>query len=391
MEYQAADIKELVEKALTNEQLKDLLFKNFPSEYHQTDSQVRGDKIRSLVDYAGRQEEFPKLLENVQKLNPPVYQEFAARFLDSDWKISVLRKKRDDLLRNISIDKSMEDINQEVKLLEAEIENYQKGNLVTFRKLWNDKFSEIDFQKAKAIVTNLKQNCLNQIDKRYAILLLDNMIAMEGDLMFKWLENYLRCSGRWTDPFVYKPSIVANKDEFIRKLALSYDASMDADISSIITKLRANFFAGDYFLIKIEIPELDKSASDFLLWFVQEFWQQFTQSLDGSYAVVTAISIDCQLDEQYLPDHVICKGTKFDGQKIKRLPFQDWKQDDIQLWLRDHSGLGTRGCGMSKFTEAATGLIKNYKGKPISTRNALSKKLEQLFAETETTQMEKRA
>lgn len=148
MEYQAADIKELVEKALTNEQLKDLLFKDFPSEYHQTDGQVRGDKIRSLVDYAGRQEEFTKLLENVQKLNPPVYQEFAARFLDSDWKISVLRKKRDDLLRNISIDKSMEDFEQEIRLLDAEIENYQKANLVNFRKLWNDKFSEIDFQKA---------------------------------------------------------------------------------------------------------------------------------------------------------------------------------------------------------------------------------------------------
>lgn len=391
MEYQASDIRELVEKALTNEQLKDLLFDHFRDVFNNTEDYSRAEKIRKLVDYAERQGGFSTLLENIQKLSPKAYQDFEDKFLISEQRIFDLRKKRDDLLRNISIDKSMEDINQEVKLLEAEIENYQKGNLVTFRKLWDDKFSEIDFQKAKAIVISLKQNCLNQIDKRYAILLLDNMIAMEGDLMFKWLENYLRCSGRWTDPFVYKPSIVANKDEFVRKLALRYDASMDADISSIITKLRANFCAGDYFLIKIEIPELDKSASDFLLWFVQEFWQQFTQSLDGSYAVVTAISIDCQLDEQYLPDHVICKGAKFDGQKIKRLVFQDWKQDDIKLWLRDHSGLGTRGCDMSKFTEAATGLIKNYKGKPFLTRNALSKKLEQLFAETEITQMEKRA
>jgi hypothetical protein len=390
MEYFVA-IRELVEQALIDDQLKNLLFDNFRPVYDNTEGQSRSAKIRDLVDYAQRQYEVHKLLDAVQKCNPKAYEKFQYKPLDNEVRIFDLKKKRKDLLKSISRDKSMEDIDKEIRAIDLEIENLQKGNLLNFRKLWDDKLSEIDFQKAKRIVENLKQNCLTQIDKRYAILLLDNMIAMEGVLMLRWLENYLRCIGCWTDPFVYKPSIVANKDEFIRKLALRYDVSIDADISRIIAKLRVNFCAGDYFLIKIEIPELDKSASDFLLWFVQEFWQQFTQCLDSSYAVVTAISIDCQLDEQYLPDNVICNGTKFDGQKIKRLPFQDWKRDDIQLWLRDHSGLGTRGCDMSKFTEAATGLIKNYKGKPISTRNALSKKLEQLFAETETTQMDERA
>ena len=253
MEYQASDIRELVEKALTNEQLKNLLFDQFRDVFNNTEDYSRAEKIRKLVDHDQRQSEFSTLLEHIQKLNPRAYQDFEDKFLGSEQRIFDLRKRRDDLLRNISIDKSMEDINQEIKLIEAEIENLQEGNLANFRKFWKDKLSEIDFQKAKTIVKTLKQTCLDQIDKRYAILLLDNMIAMEGDLMFKWLENYLRCSGRWTDPFVYKPPTVAKTDEFIHKLALRCGASIDADISGIITKLRTNFCTGDYFLIKIRL------------------------------------------------------------------------------------------------------------------------------------------
>ena len=79
MDYQAADIRELVEKALTTEQLKDLLFDDFRAVYDNTEEKSRADKIRSLVDYAERQGKFPKLLENIQKLNRKVYQEFETR------------------------------------------------------------------------------------------------------------------------------------------------------------------------------------------------------------------------------------------------------------------------------------------------------------------------
>ncbi|MFN9858327.1 MAG: hypothetical protein ACK556_09495, partial [Pseudanabaena sp.] len=57
MEYQASDIKELVDKALTPEQLNDLLFSLFSSVYSNTEGQLRGVKIRDLVDYAERQGE----------------------------------------------------------------------------------------------------------------------------------------------------------------------------------------------------------------------------------------------------------------------------------------------------------------------------------------------
>jgi hypothetical protein len=80
MEYQASDIKELVDKALTPEQLNDLLFSLFSSVYSNTEGQLRGVKIRDLVDYAERQGEFDKITKFVEKHNPNFYKKFETEF-----------------------------------------------------------------------------------------------------------------------------------------------------------------------------------------------------------------------------------------------------------------------------------------------------------------------
>ena len=80
MEYQASDIRELVEKALTTEQLKDLLFDHFRSVYDNTEGQLRGVKIRDLVDYAEKQGEFDKIKKFVEGHNPSFYKKFETEF-----------------------------------------------------------------------------------------------------------------------------------------------------------------------------------------------------------------------------------------------------------------------------------------------------------------------
>ena len=79
MDYQRSDIKELVEKALTTEKLKDLLFENFPSVYDDTEHQTRGGKIRNLIDYVEKYHEIPKLLKTIQKINPITYEKFLSK------------------------------------------------------------------------------------------------------------------------------------------------------------------------------------------------------------------------------------------------------------------------------------------------------------------------
>jgi esterase/lipase superfamily enzyme len=79
MEYQASDIRELVEQGLTTEQLKDLLFDNFRSVYDNTEDQSRAAKIRSLVDYAQRQRAISTLLKAIKKFNPNAYEKFVLK------------------------------------------------------------------------------------------------------------------------------------------------------------------------------------------------------------------------------------------------------------------------------------------------------------------------
>ena len=79
MDYEPSDIRELVDQALTNEQLNDLLFDDFRGVFNNNDGQSRSTKIRNLVDYADRQDEFPKLLKGIQKLNRKAYEKFVSK------------------------------------------------------------------------------------------------------------------------------------------------------------------------------------------------------------------------------------------------------------------------------------------------------------------------
>ena len=307
--------------------------------------------------------------------------------------IATLEKERDTLMAQWKSEISDENrekiwtrIDEKQKIIDRYRSELNNRELVDFRDDWQDKLTEIDFKKAKDLIEKFKKDRLDGIDRRYALLLLDNAIAMEGELILNWLENYLRGCGSWTKPFVHGFSTTANKNDFILALENEYSITVGNDLSSAISQIRAKFCTGEIFFIKIEIPTDD--GTEFLRWFVQEFWQQLTQGLDDSFAVVAAISIDCQFKGELLPSEIFCK-SKLEGQKIMRVPLQNWTQEDIVLWLRNHSGLGKRGCDMAKFKNVADGVWKVAKGKPDSTRNALVKNLDRLLAET--TQMEKRA
>ena len=290
-------------------------------------------------------------------------------------------------------DENREKLYVKVEAKDIEIKRLKQKNniynLADFRKDWEDKLIEIDFNKAKDLIEKFKKDCLNKNDRRYALLLLDNAIAMEGELMLRWLENYLKACGDLVMPFIHGFTKAATKEDFMNALAIQYKFPKDIELGEVVKKMRSHFCAGEIFMIKIEIPT--GNASDFLLWFVEQFWQQFTEGLDGSFAVVAAISIDCQLKGESLPDSVFCQSKlngQINGQKMKRLSLQNWTQDDVKFWLRDYSGLGKRGCSMEDFNEIANSVWNVAKGKPESTRNALLKSLERQLKQA--IQMEER-
>jgi hypothetical protein len=369
-----AAVRQLVEQALTRTELENLLSDHFRSLYNDIEGESLPDQRRKLVHYAEKHQEVPKLLKEIQHLNPTGYQAF----------IDALDREKQNLLGKYleTNEENRTRLYQEIKLKEKVIGRLKTQNFtdnqLNLREHWDNKLTEIDFAKIKKLIEDIRRDYLDAVNCRYALFLLDNTVAMEGELILKWTKNYLRGCGTWTDPFIHKFVTTANKEDFIRSLANRCAIPADVEIGALLNKLKSKFRVGEVFFIQIEIP--NDNTSEFLLWFVQDFWHPFTQDLDGDFAVVAAITIDCKFKNSTLPDTMFCK-ARFDGQKIKRLSLKNWKEDDVISWLRDHSGLGVRGYSILQFQRIAQGVWNIAKGKPLATRTALLRNLDRLVSE----------
>jgi esterase/lipase superfamily enzyme len=79
MAYNLGKIKELIEEALTTQELADLCFGEFRTVYKDFDGQTQSSRIRSLVDHAHRYGQIDKLLKEIEQINPYRYNEYLAR------------------------------------------------------------------------------------------------------------------------------------------------------------------------------------------------------------------------------------------------------------------------------------------------------------------------
>jgi hypothetical protein len=70
-------IRQLVEDVLSDDDLSNLCQDEFPQVYKQfTTGQTQSQRIRLLVEYVERQREVPKLLNEIEQINPNAYAEF---------------------------------------------------------------------------------------------------------------------------------------------------------------------------------------------------------------------------------------------------------------------------------------------------------------------------
>jgi len=108
--------------------------------------------------------------------------------LMDQWKGTLSDSERSQIWERIkSKEKQIEDKKETRKSF-----NLAATNLATasMRQIWKDELIKIDFKKAKALIENFKKND----ERRYALWLLENSIVMEGELILRWLENYLGSS-----------------------------------------------------------------------------------------------------------------------------------------------------------------------------------------------------
>jgi len=96
MDYDCGEIRELIKSALDNDQLRNLCLDKFYSVHNNfADDQSKDSRIRMLVDYADRQKEIPKLLEEIKKINPNRYAEFEPRLSQIKKEIFGRRRSRE--------------------------------------------------------------------------------------------------------------------------------------------------------------------------------------------------------------------------------------------------------------------------------------------------------
>jgi Effector-associated domain 7 len=81
--YNLGVIRDLIDKALGDEELNNLCFDEFKLIYSEVESRNRGDKIRYLVEYIERQMEMKKLLRSIEKSNPNRYREYEHKICNS--------------------------------------------------------------------------------------------------------------------------------------------------------------------------------------------------------------------------------------------------------------------------------------------------------------------
>ena len=79
-EYNRQAIRELILAALTADQINDLALDLFPTIYQDfAEGMGTNQRVRAIVDYAGKNGRFPDLLEYIQQRNPEKHNEFASK------------------------------------------------------------------------------------------------------------------------------------------------------------------------------------------------------------------------------------------------------------------------------------------------------------------------
>jgi internalin A len=89
-----AEVRQLIDRELTDSQLSELCFDNFPQVYREFDGKTRSQKIRDLVEYADRRDEIPKLLRAIEQINPHADKLSSGRMHPTDFRGKLDERER---------------------------------------------------------------------------------------------------------------------------------------------------------------------------------------------------------------------------------------------------------------------------------------------------------
>jgi hypothetical protein len=260
------------------------------------------------------------------------------------------------------IEAQMQHFLEEMTRVEGEIEALRRAGRVgtsAQRQVHEALFHEIDFVKPWRDFRMIFEDYVDLPEGGGALLLLPDFQTMCADLLIRRMRSWL--DEKRYGAVVYRrvelqPLEPLSPAQLLRKLGgylnLEPPSGDGGDLSAYTTKLIKTLMdsldAGQVLVLEIAvIPEL-YSEETFVRWFLEKFWEPLLAGLTAASGerhflrCITLVAADHPLPEapplaeRYCPTADYCEESI---RQLAYLPLSRWGVDDIDRWLRRHSGL----------------------------------------------------
>ncbi len=142
-----------------------------------------------------------------------------------------------------------------------------------------------------------------------------------------------------------------NEKGFLQQLAISLQINQNSEIAitTVVKKIHSLFgndSSGAIHLFHVWGYDYLGKQESFWEWFLNQFWIQLTQELPNHpyLKLIFLFELDIKIP-LYLEQEYICNSiSKFNKNKIVKLPLPKCKKEEIQKWLYTHSGLSRTIC-----------------------------------------------
>jgi hypothetical protein len=301
----------------------------------------------------------------------------------------------------VTIQEGLDQLEVEIEKLEEEIKNLtsksfsktEEGVSKVLREYdysWQGKIHRINFSQSRKIFEPILSEFENSGDG--VLFFLQKSASLGGEWCIQAIKQYLdRLEFTLAPPreFTFGSYEMAEPEPFLNFLASKYNLSLresDEDIRAYIGRINLaicnSLYAGNVFLLHVQIKCELGTDDQFIYWFVNEFWHNLFQQLkpDQFIRVVGILSVDGEVSKNIIGE-LCCTKSQFNCRKLLSLSLQKWKKEEISRWLISYSGLSEPPIEMdsTKLGRMASSIYsKSNSGEPVTVYSQLMNEMSQI-------------
>jgi hypothetical protein len=272
-------------------------------------------------------------------------------------------------------------------------------------RVWEEHISDIDFTEAFHIVQEII-NELKESNGGAALFLLQNTNILQGRWCIRRLRDQLQKMTVNFKPYPIGPTASSRMDAstFLSRMGehleceapsrpsgtITDDATIKDYVRHIRQRLQESLTMGSIVYLEIRTGVTLAYQSQFLSWFLDEFWGPLIRELPNihhsapSVSVIGVVTSHTSLDSDYLQSIPCCTLDDFDACQFLELPLRFWEEAEIRDWLIRFSGLKPHHIeqqDIGRFvTEMANAIyLMSNNGQPIAVYDTLIERLTQFY------------